>query len=149
MYSPFFQLRSFDRLNQDLKSCLIERLTDALAMVDLAYLRENPKTPKLYDLYQRGRVYYKEMPGQGQDKLSTDPWFDIPRLLEVGYGDCKQLVAWRMAELLFDKSVPKISAYVTWKAHGRMIIYHVRMKYPNGLIECPSTILGMGQNGHM
>jgi hypothetical protein len=62
-------------------------LMEAMCAIDLMHLRQRPY-PKLYE---SGVVYRRE------DR--TENWLDIPHVLKAGWGDCEDLVFWRVAEL--------------------------------------------------
>lgn len=96
-----------------------------------------------YPLLYRSGIYYKTIPPATQ-------WYDIPTLMKVGYGDCKNLVAWRVAELL--NAGVECKPCIKWKyvdcedSRGlpfTILLIHVMVMYPDGRIEDPSAILGM------
>lgn len=59
-------------------------LLEALVALDRTYLRHHA----VKGLYRSGVVYGR-----------TVEWDTIPAVLQRGYGDCKSLTAWRIAEL--------------------------------------------------
>lgn len=66
-------------------------------------------------------------------------WGNILEVLRAGYADCKNLSAWRVAELRFYQGVPaRVLCYKT--GHNR---WHAIVKYPDGRTEDPSVRLGM------
>jgi len=71
-----------------------------------------------------------------------DEWRDIPRVLEARGGDCKDLVAWRVAELRAQRvaAVPRI---IMQQQGPGSYLYHVVVQLPSGAYEDPSKILGM------
>jgi len=107
---------------------------------------------KNYPLLYESGIYYKTIPPARQ-------WYDIPLMLKIGYGDCKNLVAYRIAELKHYYNIdakPCIKwKFVTHDSKGvklydndgdplTILLIHVMVLYPNGRIEDPSKILGMG-----
>lgn len=115
-----------------------------LVSINLWQLRQK-NYPLLYD----SGIFYKTKPPAVE-------WHDIPTLLMWGYGDCKDLVAYRVAELRFKYNIMAIPV-IKWKfitmdildEYGMpykqtILLVHVMVKYPNGTIEDPSKILGMG-----
>ena len=105
--------------------------------------------------HENGILYYSP---------STE-WHDIPTLLKIGKGDCKDLVAYRVAELSHYYNI-ETKPIIKWKwiAKGlnnkfydwkdrmtehpnyfqKILLIHVMVQYPDGKIEDPSKILGMG-----
>lgn len=121
-----------------------------LVLINLWQLRQR-KYPKLY----RSGIYYKTKPPAVE-------WHDIPTLLYWGYGDCKDLVAYRVAELNY-QGIPA-QPCIKWKyvdiedmaddseyianlikaGITQVLLIHVMVLMPDGSIEDPSKILGMG-----
>lgn len=104
----------------------LRRLLDTLVYANLAYLQDNPGTPKLY---QSGCRYRREPRGR-------EEWLSIPFVLEQKYGDCEDLAAWRVAEALALKNRARI------ELSKRGNVWHVTA-IVNGVHEDPSRILGM------
>jgi len=118
-----------------------------LVSINLWQLRQK-NYPLLYD----SGIFYRTIPPARQ-------WYDIPTLLKVGYGDCKNLVAYRVAELKHYYNIDT-KPCIKWKfikedrdghplidADGdplTILLIHVMVLWPNGTIEDPSKILGMG-----
>lgn len=132
-YKIGIELSIFGRPNvppEMLRQC-IEALDVALYQVDLIYLRLNPQTPLLYE---SGVRYVAEPEGAEQ-------WMDVPRVLELGRGDCEDLSAWRAAELTL-RGYPS-RPYVTYQIMGdNRLLFHVAVLTPWG-IDDPSRRLGM------
>lgn len=113
---------------------------ETLVSINLWQLRQN-RYPQLYE----SGIYYKTTPPAVE-------WHDIPSLLRDGFGDCKDLVAYRVAELRHRgiQCKPCIKwKFINYKyPDGRgtqpVLLIHVMVLYPNGKIEDPSRILGMG-----
>jgi hypothetical protein len=110
---------------------ILVRLLETLTELDRDYLKRHPRTPPLY----RSRVrYQREPPGQEQ-------WRTIPVVWKDGYGDCEDLAAWRVAELR-NAGVHARPCF-RYRQDGKRRIYHIMVCLPGGLIEDPSTVLGM------
>lgn len=94
-------------------------------------------------LYQSGVVFQPE-PNQGL----WEDFADCLTVLDRGWGDCDDLVAYRCAELIESGEDPKASVKVYWresKRHG--YVYHAEVRRSNkskfGPVEDPSRFLGM------
>jgi hypothetical protein len=105
-------------------------------------------------LYTSGVVYREEEPGH-------EDWLDVPAVLKQGYADCEDLAAYRAAELIvagFD-----VEPVIKWQWISRDLmikqgypahklpskgvwLVHCCVRWPDGRIEDPSKILGMGGN---
>lgn len=82
-------------------------------------------------LYQSG-VRYRLEPGHGG---GTD-YFDLPpSVLRRGWGDCDDLVIWRVGELR------ALGVPATVRAEWVDRRVHVKVRWPNGAEEDPSEIL--------
>lgn len=145
-------------------------LLEALTRIDQLYLQNHPETPLIY---QSGIKYIVPAQFDKVDvpqvtlikdfltkNGASSKVFDaldylynivgggeifreIPRIIENGGGDCDNVASWRAAELrqLGIEAKP----YITWRTRpdGGMT-YHVVTMWPDGTIEDPSLILGMG-----
>jgi hypothetical protein len=85
-------------------------------------------------LYASGVRYRKDRPGR-------ERWKDAIALLRTGFGDCKDLVAWRIAELWRDGEQADIVSELE-RLPGELV-FHVSIRRANGRIEDPSILLGM------
>ena len=83
-------------------------------------------------LYASGVVYRREPRGR-------ERWQLAPQTDALGYGDCEDLATWRAAEL---RLVGVGARPVVYRAGPRQL--HVVVAYPDGTIEDPSRVLGMG-----
>lgn len=85
-------------------------------------------------LYESGVRYRREPRGR-------ERWQLAPTTASLGYGDCEDLATWRAAELRLDHGIPAYAA--VYRAGPRLL--HVVVRFPDGSIEDPSRILGMGR----
>jgi hypothetical protein len=143
-------------------------MLEALTQRDMAYLKEHPETPRLYDsgvVYERPAQFsgvcpevailrkalgakalmpsVAEVLSTVQAVLGGERFRDVGRIIENGRGDCDNVACWRVAELR--QSGIKASPYITWKPRlDGGVTYHVLVKWPDGTHEDPSLLLGMG-----
>ena len=117
-------------------------LMEAMCAIDLLHLRQRAY-PKVYE---SGVVYRRED--------GTENWLDIPHVIKAGWGDCEDLVFWRVAELRQQKI--KAAPFAKWRRVNGVFKYHalVRRYAPgrdhfgrrinsNEWLEDPSRRLGM------
>ena len=117
-------------------------LMEAMCAIDLLHLRHR-SYPKLYE---SGVVYRRE------DR--TENWLDIPHVIKAGWGDCEDLVFWRVAELRHQKI--KAAPFAKWRRVNGVYKYHAlvrrfapgrdqfgRMVNAKAWLEDPSLRLGM------
>lgn len=109
-------------------------LLEALVAIDRAYLRGHPTK----SLYRSGVAYGR-----------TQEWDTIPAVLRRGYGDCKSLAAWRIAELR--EGGAECRAVFRWvrRRSGGGKDFHIlvgvaRRGKGEPIWEDPSKALGMG-----
>lgn len=110
-------------------------LVEALIKLNRYHLRQRPNIPHLY----RSGVRY-EREGLAPDGTRLEDWRQIPELLALGVGDCEDLVAYHISWLREREGIRAIP----W-LKKRNTTYHVLVRYPDGRIEDPSKILGMGK----
>ncbi len=106
-----------------------------LISVNRAYLRNHPQK----SLYRSGVVYGR-----------TQEWDTIPAVIERGYGDCKSLSAWRIAELR-ERNVECRPVFRWVRRRDGHKDFHIlvavdRSGKTEPLWEDPSKTLGMGTN---
>lgn len=106
-------------------------ILDALVKLNLLEMSKHRYPP----LYKSGVVYRREPRDYGR----FERWQTIEDLIEKGYGDCEDLASARTAEL----RLKGIRARPWLKK--RNTTWHVVVRYPDGRIEDPSRILGMGK----
>ena len=105
----------------------VQLLVEALANANAAHLRLHPETPWLY---ASGVAYADEADG-------SETWADIPETLARGVGNCKDLGAWRLAELRIrarEAAVPLVGA----TRLGDRVRFHVVVRRADGRVEDPS-----------
>jgi hypothetical protein len=105
-------------------------------------------------LYESGVRYREEAPGH-------EDWLDAPEVLRQRFADCEDLAAWRCGELRADGIEAEPVIKWQWINREAMIaqgyppdklptrgvwLVHCCVRYPDGSVEDPSKILGMGGN---
>ncbi len=118
--------------SETLLSANIRRVIRAIAECWVEQLKRHPLPP----LYKSG-VIYKPEPTSNPYEVFSDPYTTY---LE-GWGDCDDLVIWRIAEVL-------ASGSEAWPVAMRKIgttRYHVAVRLENGDEEDPSIILYPGK----
>lgn len=117
-----------------------------LMLINCAWLKHYPKTPKLYE---SGVIYVPEqrrtvkVAGLGEKVIEYgEDWQSIPAALKAKKADCEDLAAWRAAELRMQgiQATPHIKVR---KLPSGAWCAHAVVKLPNGRIEDPSAKLGM------
>lgn len=106
--------------------CLLECMVE----LDIAYLRDNPNTP---DIYSAGVVYDR-----------TTDWEPISGVLLRGYGDCKSLAPWLVAQYR-RAGVPCRPVFRFVDQPDGSKAFHILVQTARGY-EDPSRMLGMGAN---
>lgn len=124
---------------EDDNSDVLRVLLDCLVRLNLAYLR-NHSAPALY---QSGVVY-------GRTLL----WEPIPAIIARGYGDCKSLAPWLIAEYV-RQGIPcqPVFRFIQRPDGSGELDFHIlvhRTDIVDGrderMFQDPSRILGMGRN---
>lgn len=155
MTSPVIVLTLPDTDSPDRFSPLVI-LLEALTSINEFHLTRGLATGKpLPRLYDSGVRYREEKPGK-------EDWPDIPKVISQGWGDCEDLAAYRAAELrVYDgieaEPVIKWRWIPTWKLlragykknrlpKDGVWLVHCLVRFPDGSIEDPSKLLGMGGN---
>jgi len=92
-------------------------------------------------LYQSGVIYQNDNDGKpGQ----LDFFDDIPVILDRGWGDCLHLSCWRVAELLEQGHRASVAVDCPpFSRPGELRTFHVLVRRARGVLECPSSLLGM------
>lgn len=103
---------------------------ECLCRINQGILQVYTDTPRLYN----SGVYYAE-PGKKR-------WQDILTTLKRGKGDCKDLAAWRVAELRMQGI--RCRPFLKWRDGSNM--FHVQVYFDGTkTIEDPSYKLGMAR----
>jgi hypothetical protein len=109
----------------------LEILLECMVQLNQAYLRDHA-TPALYSSGVRyGR---------------TILWEPIPAVLERGYGDCKSLAPWLVAELRAQKIPSKCVFRFVHRDDGNLDFHILVQRTDTGEYLDPSRELGMGSN---
>lgn len=122
-----FELDGFSKLFPDAAARTLAAFVEAISRLDLEYLKLFPSTPPIY----LAKVHYEDTP----------TWRDIPALLRHRSGDCKSLVAWRLAELRVKGE--DATLHVIYQAFDTEDHYHLCVRRASGEIEDTSERLGM------
>jgi hypothetical protein len=115
----------------------IKPLLDATVQINRQYLRDFPQTPSLYTSGVRYRQEPKSLTRRGIEDFAI-----IPRILQRGFGDCDDLVPYRVSELIERHGEPA-RIRIIWKRTPRGKLYHIQVRRADGKVEDPSRILGM------
>lgn len=129
----------------------LQIMLEALCKVNEYHCKRALRSGYAYPpLYYSGVVYQEEKPGE-------EDWPDIPKILAKGFGDCEDLVAYRVGEQrawgVACEPVLKWRWYSqdemmalgqTWAPAGGVWMVHCLVRYPDGTVEDPSKLLGMG-----
>jgi len=107
----------------------VRDILQALAQYNEAIIRAGGVPP----LYKSGVRYRRE---------NGESFQDCTYILAQKWGDCSNLVAWRVGELLAQGEPAKVRMH--WRVYqdGKRI-YHITVRRGDGTIEDPSRILGM------
>jgi len=110
---------------------VLHLLLESLVAVNRAYLRHHATK----SLYSSGVVYGR-----------TVEWDSIPAVRHRGYGDCKSLTAWRIAELR-ERGIECKPVFRWVKRRSGRKDFHILVAAARGkgdVWEDPSKTLGMG-----
>lgn len=130
MYDVLVKLSQIHKKRDDaLMLLLIEAQTEGLAAIDLILLQRFPHIPGIYVFRPKYRVPGKET------------WKDLGCVIHDKHGDCKDLVAWRLAELWKQGVEAKAEALI--ERYPNRIQFHVFIRYGTGAVEDPARELGM------
>ncbi len=122
----------FDRLDVASRDAVLHLLIEALAAANAGHLRLHPETPWLFE----SGVRYVE------DDAGLERWTDVPETIARGAGDCKDLVAWRLAEIRVRERESALPV-VRFERVGDRVKFHVVVHRMGGRVEDPSRVLGM------
>jgi hypothetical protein len=105
----------------------------ALRDINVVGLTLDP-LPPLYRTHVRYRREARDKSGRRKEE-----WLTAHEGYRRGFMDCEDLAAWRSAELKLGGVEALPHAYET------SIGWHIKVIWPNGKVEDPSKILGMGE----
>ncbi len=108
----------------------IKRLLEALAISWAGTMRRVPVPP----LYKSGIRYQRE-PNEG---TGLEEWADPWTVAKRGWGDCDDLIGYRVAEL---RVAGEPATVQVCRKRGTKR-FHVRVRRADGRVEDPSIILG-------
>ena len=111
----------------------LQAFLHALYVSDVEFIKAHPSTP---DIYTPGLVRYQREP------IPAEIWKTIPYCIEDGHGDCEDLACWLAAQRNVREGLDARPVF-RWRKVGRLSIYHIFVRYPDGRIEDPSKRLGM------
>lgn len=122
-----FEINTADKVKAAQLLCDLTMLLVPEALADL-------KAKGLPALYHSGVKYHKQNPKACAFRMPSD-------VVKRGNGDCKQLVLWRLAELLAqgETATPR----VMWLNDRKGMQAHILIRRADGDLEDPSVILGM------
>ncbi len=104
------------------------------------YLIRRGLMPGLYDTFREGKIRFRAEPWAGR----FEEFADALTCLRRGWGDCDDLVPWRVAEL--QEQGIKASIKIYWRERQGKTLFHVECRLPNGAVEDVSAYLGMRRN---
>jgi hypothetical protein len=120
-----------------LLALVVRGALEALIMANRMYLRTHHVPP----LYESGVRYEEEPAGQPYEDFAA-----IPVILARGWGDCDDVVSWRIAELRNAGENAKVRLKWQFDPSRGARMYHVLVRRANGQVEDPSLRLGMGSH---
>ena len=111
------------------------------------FLRGTPGVPRLYE---SGVVYATE-PASSQSVASSEERIaSIPEVLALGWGDCDDLACYLSAERrVCDGIAARPRVVLEGIAPDGSHHWHVVVEHPDGQIEDPSVVLGMGSSENL
>lgn len=120
-----------------LLALVIREAIEAVVMANRLYLR----THTVPSIYESGIRYEEEPAGQPYEDFAA-----IPVVLARGWGDCDDLVSWRISELRNAGENAKVRLKWEYDPVRGARMYHVLVRRANGQVEDPSKRLGMGNH---
>lgn len=139
-YRPALELATYDHLSPEARERILVAMVEVLISANLEFLALYPRTLPLYDsTMQKGVVYV----------FNFDRWQDIASCLDRMQGDCKDLAAWRIAELRRGGVLATVHVLSRLRQTpaGPAVVYHVQVMLPTGEVEDPSVMAGMNPAG--
>lgn len=93
--------------------------------------------PSIYKLARSGRVRYE------RERENGEEFADALIVLGRGWGDCDDLICWRIAELRERGEHATVVIYWRKRKPGQGWRFHCQLRRANGRIEDPSRFLGL------
>lgn len=120
------EIQALDGADTRAQADVFAAFVESLVEVNRATLRVRRSIPLLY----QSRIAFQEDPR----------WQDVTSMLSTGYGDCKDLVAWRLAEL---RELNRVEArlHVVFSKAGDTDVFHMQVLHPTGHLEDPTSII--------
>jgi len=160
MYRPTLAIDAVGLDDKDAIGVAMENMSDvlmALVSINRRYIKRYPSQIPL--LYESGVRYDRLEPEPGS-ACGDDDWQDIPSILEhpdhPKLADCEDLSCWRVAELnerFAVNAVPFIRLFadrvrdVTDGQIKPRHLYHIMVRWPEGLAHYPSTVYRDSESG--
>lgn len=119
---------------QPLPANTLARINEAIVLGLALANYETMAVMGITPLYESGVRYRFEKRGE--------TWRDYCSTLAAGFGNCKEFVAWRLAELWHQGYDAAPLSIVQDLGRGS-ILFHVVVRHSDGSIEDPSKALGM------
>jgi hypothetical protein len=135
VFEPVFKLRTFGR-SPALNETILCALLEALTRINVAAMREFRVPP----IYRAGLVYQREPLCR-----YCEEWRDCLSVVEHGGGDCEDLACYRAAELQMQGVRARPYVRKPRLLPNNVLLYHIQVEWPDGRIEDPSAVLGMGR----
>lgn len=137
MYTAGFRLGALDHLSIERRANVLLGACEFLCWVNYQWIEERGAMP-LYSIAPRYELKVRPM--------NIDYWDDIPTVVARRSGDCKDFVAWRVAELRkqgIAQAVPYVTYGVVRGPRGQaIVVWHVQVAV-GPKIEDPAALLGM------
>ena len=111
----------------------VARFTRAVLQALAEYNAELVKAGRVPPLYKSGVLYRREC---------GESFQDAAHVLAAGWGDCSNLAAWRVGELLAAGEPARVRVH--WRVYDSGArCFHITVRRADRTIEDPSRILGM------
>ncbi len=143
MFRPRFVLPEFNANNREIANQYLRVLLDSLVSIAVIYFRTHPAAPRLYGGKFR---YIREDPTSRDDQIGPEDWQSPAETIKRGGGDCEDLAAYRVGELIVFEKIPAFAQFFWKDRPDNGSTYHIVVQHKaSGKIEDPSKQLGMGR----
>jgi len=136
VYTAGLELSCMAYLSIERRANVLLGICEALCFANYQWIEERGAMP-LYSIAPRYDLKVRP--------LGIDIWADIPTVIADRSGDCKDFVAWRVAELRkqgVGQAVPYVTYSVARGPSGTIVVWHVQVAV-GPKIEDPAALLGM------